>query len=349
MMFLHNTWYVAAKADEVIDKMLSRRLLNEPVVLFRTSDGQVAALADRCPHRFVPLHLGRIVEDTIQCAYHGLHFDCSGKCVVAPFEKKIPGAAKVRSYPVVERYGMIWIWMGRPEKANPDEIPDFSCMVDPERAQLHGYAYVKSGYQLVIDNLADLSHAYFVHGSFYAPQHLDRTEHQVVEEGEAVFSKFHFPNIDVPVLWNNYAGNKFSRVDRWSEIRWHAPSNLRLFAGVTPTGRPREEGINLYGVHLLTPETASTTHYFYCHCRGFRIDDPQIDEEVRNWQHVAFHDQDKPMLEAQQAAIGVVEDLMSLHPVLLSSDAGAVRIRRRLQDKIAAESASLTVSVPPLP
>jgi len=337
MKYLQNAWYIAVRSDELSTNLFARRILDKPIVLFRKNNGEVAALEDKCPHRFVPLHLGRIVDDTIQCGYHGLQFDCTGKCVVAPFDSKIPTTARVTSFPVLERFGMVWIWMGSFEKADPGEIPDLSCMIDPQRTQVHGYAKIKCNYELVMDNLADLSHAYYVHGSFYTPQGLERTEHSVTEENGAVYSKFHFPDIEVPSLWNNYAGHTLSRIDRWSEMRWNAPSNLLLYAGVTPTGQPRSDGINLYGVHMLTPETPSTTHYYYCHCRGFQIDDSETTEQVKEWQRIAFQEEDKPMLEAQQASIGTVDNLLSLKPVLLSSDTGAVRIRRRLQEKIKAE------------
>ncbi len=338
MNFLRNTWYVAARADEVgPDRLLARKFLDESVVLFRKRDGECVALADRCPHRFVPLHRGRLVDDTVQCGYHGLQFDASGRCVVAPFDDRIPASAKVRSYPLVERYSMLWIWMGE-APADPAAIPDFSCLVDPKRAQLHGYNHVAANYELVVDNLADLSHAHFLHGSFLDAMGLEKTQYAVEEVGDSIYSKFWFPGVPVPPIWNQYAGNTLSIVDRWSEIRWDAPCNVLLNAGVTPVGRPRAEGIDLLGVHLLTPESATTTHYFYCHCRGYSIDDPEVDKMVRNWQRVAFSEQDKPMLEVQQACLGEATDILAMKPVLLSSDAGAVRIRRRLKARIETEA-----------
>lgn len=129
-------------------------------------------------------------------------------------------------------------------------------------------------------------------------------------------------------------------MDRWTEIAWEAPATIRLDAGVTYAGRERSEGLNAIGTHLLTPETESSTHYFYCHLRDFKVDDPATDEAVRQWQYNAFHCEDAPMIEAQQQSIGNVTDLMSLKPVLLASDAGAVRIRRVLADLISREAAT---------
>jgi len=100
--YLRNAWYVAAWSDNLADgQLLSRTILKEPIVLFRKSDGNVGALQDRCPHRFAPLHMGKIVGgDRVQCPYHGLEFDSSGACVLNPHGTKIflpaPACAAIR-------------------------------------------------------------------------------------------------------------------------------------------------------------------------------------------------------------------------------------------------------------
>ena len=84
--YLGNAWYVAAWSDDLTEgQLLARTILKEPVVLYRKSDGAVVALGDRCPHRFAPLHMGKIVHgDRVQCPYHGLEFDQTGACVLNP-------------------------------------------------------------------------------------------------------------------------------------------------------------------------------------------------------------------------------------------------------------------------
>src|SRR5437764_2190067 len=128
--YLRNAWYVAAWSDDLADgQLIGRTILNEPVVLYRTADGSVAALQDRCPHRFAPLHMGKVVRgDRVQCPYHGLEFGPSGACVLNPHGmRNIPSRARVRSYAVTEKHKAIWIWMGdRP--ADPAKVPDFSVL-----------------------------------------------------------------------------------------------------------------------------------------------------------------------------------------------------------------------------
>jgi vanillate O-demethylase monooxygenase subunit len=103
--YLRNAWYVAGWSDDLADgKLLARTIMKEPIVFYRLPDGNVAALQDRCPHRFAPLSMGQIVNgDRIQCPYHGLEFGPSGACTLNPHgTKNIPPRARVRSYPVIE-------------------------------------------------------------------------------------------------------------------------------------------------------------------------------------------------------------------------------------------------------
>jgi phenylpropionate dioxygenase-like ring-hydroxylating dioxygenase large terminal subunit len=119
-MFLRNAWYVAAWDHEVCaDALLGRILLDEPVVLYRTRDGQVVALEDRCCHRHYPLHKGTLTQDCIQCRYHGFTYDGAGRCVRVPGQSNIPEAARVKSYPVVGITGSGSGWAIRGGPTNP--------------------------------------------------------------------------------------------------------------------------------------------------------------------------------------------------------------------------------------
>ncbi len=133
--------------------------------MFRRSDGTPAAILDRCPHRFVPLSMGKRVDDTIQCGYHGLRFDGSGACVDAPHDDDSQKArACIKGYAVVERHKWIWIWMGEASEANPDLIPDFGFFDDTEKFTCcQGYTHMAGNYQLISDNLLDLSHIHYLH------------------------------------------------------------------------------------------------------------------------------------------------------------------------------------------
>jgi len=141
-MFLKNFWYVAASDHEVARKPFGRMILGEPIVLFRKEDGTPVALEDRCVHRHLPLSMGKLVGDHLQCHYHGLRYDCTGRCVRVPGQNTIPPSAQVKSYPVVERYRWLWIWMGDPALADPDKITDFHWLDDPNWGAKSCYLHV---------------------------------------------------------------------------------------------------------------------------------------------------------------------------------------------------------------
>jgi phenylpropionate dioxygenase-like ring-hydroxylating dioxygenase large terminal subunit len=340
MPFLRNVWYVAAYASEVGDDLFHRRILNEPVLLYRGADGAVRAIGDRCPHRFAPLHLGARDGDDVVCAYHGLRFDQTGACVFNPHgNQKIPVTARVPRYPVVERDGLIWIWPGDPDRADASAIVDFSYLGDPACRTIGGYLRIDANYELMADNLMDLSHTQFLHVEF---QKLDWFEghHSVRHDGSTISAAAWLPNSrPTPMQARVLAPD--ARVDAWLEVEWHAPGLVKLNMGAVPPGSPRPEISPTRGTHLLTPESESVTHYFYGNTRNFNLDDPAIDERTMMWQRIGFDQQDRPMLEAVSAMMNGRTDLFEMNPVLLESDAAAIRVRRTLAGLIDAENHSV--------
>lgn len=166
MEFPRHQWYVAAFSSEVSRKILRRQLLGDYVAMYRTESGAPVALADRCPHRGLPLSEGVLEGDAIRCGYHGFTFGMTGKCVRVPSQGTIPEKMGVKSYPVVEKSIWIWIWMGAPELADPSLIPDH----DQLGLERPGYTVteffrmdVPGNYQLLHENLLDVSHVTFLH------------------------------------------------------------------------------------------------------------------------------------------------------------------------------------------
>lgn len=333
--YLRNAWYVAGWPGEITRRPLRRTFLNEPVVLFRRQDGTPVALADRCPHRFVPLSLGKLVGDELQCIYHGLRFDASGACAFNPHgDGAIPRRAQVRSFPLLERHGVVWIWLGEAARAPATQLPDLSIVDDPAFALVFGTMLVKANYLLVSDNLLDLSHVQFLHPLLRVPDGAVR-RHDVRQDGDTVWSMLWrdnaLPNVLHQLFWP-----KDKIGDSRAHMRWNAPSVLLLDTGITERGRPAEEGVSVPSVHLLTPETDNTTHYFWGFLRNRDVDDAAVSERIRAVGLQAFEEEDRPVIEAQQANIQSA-DVMNLGPALLSPDAAAVRARRILERLIEAE------------
>ena len=116
--FLRNAWYMAGWDYELDTGLFGRTIMNEPIAFFRDASGKVNAVEDRCCHRLAPLSLGRIEGDALRCMYHGLKFDAAGTCIDIPGQERIPASMKVRSFPIVEKQKLIWIWMGDPALAD---------------------------------------------------------------------------------------------------------------------------------------------------------------------------------------------------------------------------------------
>jgi vanillate O-demethylase monooxygenase subunit len=341
MTFLRNTWYVAAWDHEIAnDTLFQRTLLNESVLLFRDDAGKVQAISNRCPHRFAPLHMGKRVSNGVQCPYHGLQFDGAGTCTGNPHgDGRIPAAASVRSYPVIEKYSAIWIWMGDPARADEASIPDFACM-DPEHAWVgKRYLHARANYVLETDNIMDLSHIQYLHPTTLGSDTVSDAITSVKQDGHTVYSNRQTVAEIMPdYLYTAMGFPHGLPVDRWVDVRWDAPANMLLDAGAVATGGARSDGRSFMLPHLFTPETDRTTHYWFAFCMPKALGEfgRQVAEEQVEGLSVPFTNEDLPMLEAQQRMMGDA-DFWSLKPVLLPGDAGAIRARRVLDGLIATE------------
>lgn len=338
MAFVMNCWYVAAWADEVAAQMVPRRLLDQPVVLFRRQDGTAVALDDRCPHRFAPLHMGRLVDDTIECAYHGLRFDCSGKCTFNPHGNGvIPAKALVRSYPLVERYKLLWIWMGDAALADPAAIPEFDFLSEPAFQNVKGYTLAEGHYELMTDNIMDLGHIEFLHPGLLGSDAVRKAHTEIIQHANTVHSNRLTANEVLPPVLQQWYEAGERPVQRWLNVRWDPAATMKLTVGVLPEGEPRERAHESQGCHLMTPATDTTTHYFWAQGRNWGERDPEMDALRLDSLRQAFDTQDKPMIEAVQRNMGTT-DLDSLQPVMLATDGGPVRARRVLRQLIAQEA-----------
>ena len=338
MSYLLNTWYMAAWASEVKGgELFHRKLLDEPIVLFRKHDGMPVALRDRCPHRFAPLHMGKLVDDVVQCPYHGLRFDSAGKCVLNP-HGPIPAAARVRQFPVVERYSALWIWMGDPERAQPEQIVPFDFLVPESWHVGTDHMLINAHYELETDNILDLSHIEFLHPLF-ASDAVRAARVQSLQEGETVWCKRFIVRDSPPdFIRTGFQIPPGELVDRWLDVRWNAPATMALYAGGVSSGKPRETGMEVKQAHVFTPETATTTHYFYSISfpRALGEMGAQMARESVAILRTPFEMEDKPIVEGIARNMGEAS-FWDLKPVLLQIDTAAVLARRILAKKIEAE------------
>lgn len=336
-----NTWYVACRPDEIDVKPLGRTICGEQMVFFRGHDGQVAALEDFCPHRGAPLSLGFVRDGTLVCGYHGLAMGCQGKTVGMPGQR-VGGFPPIRTFPVIERYGFIWVWPGDAALADPAKLRHLHWAEDDGWTVGGGLYHVACDYRLMIDNLMDLTHENYVHSTSIGQKEIDEAPVKTRLVGDEVITSRFMDNVPPPPFWAlamQGAGlPNDGPVDRWQVCHFNLPSSVDIEVGVAPVGEggydaPLDKKAYAVIVDFMTPETETTHWYFWGFARRFGVGDQALTDTIREGQLKIFGE-DMDMLERQQRNLDRHPDRRLL---LLNIDAGGVRSRRLIEQAIASE------------
>ena len=311
---VRNAWYIGAWSHELDEGPIARKIMGQDLVLFRSGDGAAAALEDRCCHRGVKLSLGKAVETGIQCGYHGMVFDGSGACVENPGEKLSP-AHRVRAYIIAERQNFVWIWTGDPELADESRIIDFPYHDQTDEYNFHYGRYdIAANYMFMMDNLMDLTHLGYVHGTTIGgnPEEHDEAEMTTTRTERGAHFNRAMPNSTPPPAFKKAAGFK-GQVDRWMDFEYVVPASVLQWAGIHDAGTggledpARPGGLLLRVFHHATPADEANFHYFFSTAvRGEPYDgkgNTGFHEDVLE----AF-EEDKLFIEAQQEAVGADPD-----------------------------------------
>jgi len=311
--FPRNHWYAAAWASEIGDAPVGRRILDEPVVLFRGGDGKVAALEDRCPHRLVPLSMGTVVNGALQCGYHGMTFGADGQCVRIPGQERIPPRAVVRNYPIAERYGMAWIWMGEAERADPELLPEIPHFDDPDWGKItDGYQHHPSNYLNIVENLMDPSHTTFVHKQTIGNPAAANAGVQMEKTDDYIVAYKWLPSSPPSPMDMQIKDFGDGKVDRGQFFYFEVPCVSRVDIITMPAGLERTEenfnkGLRNNSYKFLTPETETSTHFFWMHLRNYNVGDDAWSERMRGVFEKTFNeDRDIEMaMQESQNLLGV--------------------------------------------
>jgi len=229
-------WYVVMDSTQVRDKPVGVVRMGEKLVFWRDSSGKVNCLRDKCAHRGVQLSKGKVIGDHIQCPFHGLEYDSSGRVTVIPADGKntpVPDRFQVLSYPTYEEHSFIWIWWGEnpPENLQP---PRFFTDIDDSLSYSRTYDHWNAHYSRVIENQLDAAHLPFVHYNTIGRGHHTIVDgpflqwldgdmfyvfvHNRVDDGTPPLKPEQMPTPDpvkdfklefiFPNLWQNYIGEK---------------------------------------------------------------------------------------------------------------------------------------------
>jgi phenylpropionate dioxygenase-like ring-hydroxylating dioxygenase large terminal subunit len=336
-MFLRNCWYVAGWSHDVAT-LKTVTILGENIVLYRSSDGVVVALEDACPHRKLPLSKGTLKDDRIICGYHGLTFDRAGACVAAPTQARIPTGAKVRSYPAAERYGFVWLWMGDSARADPAliiDIPNYDDVAWGRTAG--GDMTIACNYLYVVDNLLDPSHVAWVHLTSFAGAKTDGAPLNI-DRAESGVTVWRWMMDTAPPSYYSKLVKFSGNADRLQHYECVLPSiaiNKSIYspAGSGGVDKPLSDlsYVNI-SYNFITPIDGANSHYYWFQHRNTDPQDEAISQTMNEGARMAF-EEDKAVLEAVQVGM----DNKRTPNLDLALDAGALRFRKLLSSRIAAE------------
>ena len=346
MTFVRDLWYAAGWSEDVKRVPIPRTIIGDHVVLYRTVEGEVVALSDTCPHRFAPLHKGKLVGDAIECGYHGLRFSAEGACIHNPHGNgATPRAARLQRYPVQELNGLIWLWMGEPADADSSFIPSFPWLDDSAYAFTSGHTMkMDLSCDLIVDNLLDLSHAAYLHPATLGAAQGTKDITSVTKSGTRIQSDRLIPNSPPAFVFTATGAAKADElVDYWANMRWDPPGTFYMDAGIVGTGGRKEDGRILSSVQIVVPSTATSSYYHWKMFRNYALDDAQVTAAIEAAVVQAFETEDEPMISAVQERMAGRE-FWSMKPLLLSGDSAAVQARR-IMDTLQTTGADRSASV----
>lgn len=337
--FVRNAWYVAALAGEVGRQALARRLLGVPVLLFRKLDGSAVALEDRCAHRSFPLSRGTIDGDTVVCGYHGARYGSDGRCTQVPSQAQVPPGAVLRSFPLHETGSLLWIWLGDPVLADLAPLPQQPWMDDPAWVSSTDRLQLKASYVRLHENLLDLTHLSFLHANtFGTPDYASAPFEARVDEAAGAFSLHRTVSpTRLPPLWALPTGLDGVDAARVVTSTFHSPALHVVGVKFHALDRPEAEQPSraIRTAHIVTPETATSTHYFIQHARNFAIDDAAITAFMHQQLLKAFQE-DVDGLEAIETLLGSYAERQP--EISFHADKASLAMRRYLKQRADAEA-----------
>lgn len=349
-----NCWYVVGTSEEFPTGELTGHVVcNRPIVMWRAKEGDVLAYDDRCAHKRFPLSKGRLMEDgTLECAYHGMRYDVTGKCVLIPSHPTGPISpqAKLKPFPVIEQDGLVWIWPGDVAQAETRRPPRTPEIIDPDWTTVVGEAMdTPANYMLLIENLLDITHFYPLHDGNIGDIENSRIPIEL-EEGEVDGNRYvktirKVQNYEQPpylVDWFHY-----ETVDREHTHCMQSPGMTRVVMRNAPPGElggglakgSVERGYVLLHSHTPINDRRHIWRWYMStpvdHMSAGDPSMPAAERAATMFPNVV--EEDKFALDQQQAMFDYPEE--DYQEVFLKPDKGLRRARQIVQEMLREEQA----------
>ena len=281
-------WHPVMTAEQLDGGPRGCELLGRPLAVVRI-DGELACFDDVCRHLGASLSLGEVVPGGLRCRYHGWTYASDGRCVDIPARRgaPIPREARVGSYPVAERYGLVWVRLGRESEA---EIPEFPEHGDPRYhlTPIRAYGEWRASAPRIVMGALDDTHFAWVHpGLLGDPAHPEPPDHEAFREGDYLVSRYSTLQPANETISGQQTGDGLETV---TYTNWCTPTSIRL----------RKEGpAGAYAIYqAMCPVDANRSLVFLQMARDFDLD-PARDQSYQEFEDV-IQAQDRPVIESQR-------------------------------------------------
>jgi len=331
-------WYAVADSATVGQELLGVRALDRPVLLYRTGDGRAVALEDRCAHRAYPLSAGRLEGDHVRCGLCGFCYGPDGECLSVPSQTQVPFGARVSAYPVIERDGLVWVWLGAPGRSTRHRVPELPWLAADGWAAVGGHREIAAGYLLLHENFADVTQVPFVAPEI-APSVLgDRPPELAVEVTETTVTlRRAFPPAPLPTwqadMLGATEGEEFATAQAGFFL---SPAVWVDHWDVTgPDGRVAR----LRFTQLVTPIEEGRSRVLWRVSRDFAVEDVEAGARVA----AMFEEYYGRVFAAMETAQALLDRDGPGPEINVSADVAALRVREIVVSMLAGERPSRTV------
>lgn len=306
--FLKNAWYCVGWRDDIglgQKDLITRRIAGQSLLFYRTPQGTLVAMEDRCPHRSAPLSLGRKEGDAVRCMYHGMLFGPDGTCSHVPGMDRVPPGAEVPTFAVCEKDGWIWVWMGKREEADTALICDAYDPHDPRLTLRTNSIRIETNYRQEIANLADLSHISWVHDeTFGGTDRWGYIKPRHSRNPRGIETKYVVRNVPAPKFVKHMFPEE-ARFDIQVHVRLSVPCNFILnfrvheADGGTSGDATGPVLLDTYTSQAVTPRDEGSLDYYFSWGTSKETELPGIVDLMYRTNYEAFLE-DKRILEGQR-------------------------------------------------
>lgn len=321
-------WYAIGPSEEVGHELVGLRVLNRPVVLFRSTGGDVVALEDRCAHRPYPLSAGRLEDDLVVCGLCGFTYSADGQCVSVPTQSRVPLRAHVTAYPVREADGLVWVWFGEPGRARLHRIPGLAWLTDPQWATVGEAMEIEASFLMLHESFADVTKVPFIAPELSPtvltaqPPPLD----VVVTETTVSLSRS-FPRSPLPTWQAELLGVGDEAFEHRQEGYFMSPA---VWVDFWDVQSGPDEWQRLRFTQLVTPIDASSSRLLWRVSRDFATDDSDATARLAEM-FASYYGRVAAAIETMQRVV----DVDGPGPMVnASSDVAALKVREIVQEML---------------